>query len=282
MKWIRKLVLLAGMAVVSQPAQAGHDCDSDPEVTPPLLVVGASYANAKSPIDPATGTGPLLGFAVNFGNYIDLGSALLQNRKLGRAVINEAQAGATTFDRPGWVGYHRQFSHALSRVTGLDPATGELFFNFDYALIEISNDCLHSDADVVPQEQSLPCTLEGMDATIDRVIATAQEIQAMGGTPVLNLYPPYDAMDLPLTGETFGLLWVIDESSYRTLADRYASRVAAELPDAIVVDAWAGNFMHLGDGIHPNGRTMKQAAKHIVNAITEHDRSCGDDADDDD
>src|SRR3990167_7312053 len=63
----------------------------------PLLVVGASYAEGKTPFN--QGIAPLGGIAVGFGSYLSLGQALTRSAPLPGYVINEGQAGGTTFAR---------------------------------------------------------------------------------------------------------------------------------------------------------------------------------------
>ena len=64
----------------------------------PILVIGASFANGSTPFNDNL-EAPLGGIAVGFGSYLSLGDALIRNSTVSGFVINEAQAGATTFDR---------------------------------------------------------------------------------------------------------------------------------------------------------------------------------------
>ena len=91
--------LFAGMALSSlvlgsTPSVAGDKIDKSDY---PLLVIGASTAQGVTPYN--NGIAPLNGIAVNFGSFLSLGQALTRNHKLPGFVINEAQAGATTFPR---------------------------------------------------------------------------------------------------------------------------------------------------------------------------------------
>ena len=123
-----------------------------------------------------------------------------------------------------------------------------------YVVISSANDCLHSGAFGMPQNQATPCTDTEVNAYIDRVITVANDAQAFGLTPIFTLYPPYAALDLPLLQQIAGFVFVANEQQYNTLAMTWARRLAAEVPGAIVVDALE-HFEHLGDGIHPTPET---------------------------
>jgi len=91
-KWIglalTALTLPAAMATPATPRPSSL----------PLLLVGASYAEGKTPFN--NGIAPLGGVAVGLGSYLSVGQALTRTPLLPGFVINEGQAGATTFARP--------------------------------------------------------------------------------------------------------------------------------------------------------------------------------------
>jgi len=129
----------------------------------PILVIGASFANGAMPFNDNLDA-PLGGISIGLGSYLSLGNALVRESSLSGHVINEAQAGATTFDRQTcnpdctpdviWQGYDKQFTKALARVTLRDPGTGDItVLNSKYVVITLSNDCLHSDAFGIPQKK---------------------------------------------------------------------------------------------------------------------------------
>jgi hypothetical protein len=224
---------------------------------------------------------PIGGIAVNFGSYLSLGDALIS---IGKFVVNEAQAGETTFDAqfclpefclPGsWQGYSTQLQKATARVAIPNPAdpTQIVGYNASYVVISSANDCLHSGAFGMPQNQATPCTDTEVNAYIDRVITVANDAQALGLTPIFTLYPPYAALDLPLLQQIAGFVFVANEQQYNTLAMTWARRLAAEVPGAIVVDALE-HFEHLGDGIHPTPETSLRAALRIALAIRRFERT---------
>jgi hypothetical protein len=243
----------------------------------PLLVIGASYSEGKTPYN--NGVAPLGGASVGLGAYLSLGQALTRTDNLPGAVINEGQAGGGTFARPacapgsnvcgpaGWDSYQTQLDHATARVA-LPPSFTQL--NAKYVVITMSNDCLHSDAFGVPQSQAQPCSLAQMNQTVDRLVALGNAALARGLTPIYDVHPDYHRLDLPLFRSLFGLVWVIDEASYNTLRDLQRSRLQAELPNAIVLDIWK-DFVHIGDGIHPNPDTARKAARLIANELMKRD-----------
>lgn len=243
----------------------------------PLLIVGASYAEGKTPY--INGVAPLGGIAVGFGSYLSLGNALVRNNKLPGYVINEAQAGATTFDRLAcasgaatcgparWDGYQTQLERAISRVA-IPPTFTAL--NAKYVLIVKANDCLHADAFGIPQSESQPCTLADMNASIDRLISVGQYAIAHGLTPIYDVTPRYESLDLPLFKSRFGLHWVISEDDYNQYRTLHMTRIGSELPGAILLDIWR-DFEHAADGIHPTDDTNRSAARIIAKKLLELD-----------
>ena len=239
----------------------------------PILVIGASYSEGKTPYN--NGIAPLGGNNVNYGSYLSLGLALTRNEELPGFVINEAQAGSTTFARhacppgsptcgaAGWESYQAQFNKALSRVA-MPPTFTQ--YNAKYVVITSPNDCLHSGAIGIPQAQALPCTYADMNATVDRLIAVGNSALSKGITPIYDIYPHYEALDLNLFRSIYGQNWVIGAQDYNTLRDLSRTRLKAELPGAVVLDIWK-DFVHIGDGIHPNYDTINRAARIIVKTI---------------
>ena len=239
----------------------------------PLLVIGASYSEGKPPFD--NGIAPLGGSAVGFGSYVSLAEALTRNEELPGFVINEAQAGAGTFARhvcppgaavcgaAGWDSYQTQFQKALTRVA-LPP--GFTQYNAKYVVITMSNDCLHSGAMGVPQPQAQPCTYAQMNDAVDRLVALGNFALSKGITPVYDVYPRYENLDLNLFRSLYGQQWVIGAQGYNTLRSLTQSRLKAELPGALVLDIWK-DFTHIGDGIHPDYKTAKNAARIIARQL---------------
>lgn len=269
------LVKILGVAAASVFLHAAQARDGSSQL--PLLVIGASYANGSTPYN--NGAAPLGGISVGFGSYLSLGQALTRALLLPGYVINEGQAGAGTFAHPAcapgaatcgpgaWDSYMTMLNRALSRVP--QPPTFTTF-NAKYVVVTISNDCLHSDAFGVPQSSATPCTLAQMNQTADRLVAVGNAALAAGLTPIFDVYPKYEKLDLPSFGAQFGLNWVIGQADYNTLRSLVRSRLTAELPNAIVLDIWK-DFEHLSDGIHPTPETSRRAAAIIAAEIWKRD-----------
>jgi hypothetical protein len=266
----KKLLLGVTLSSLMLPALASDKTDP---INYPLLVIGASTAQGTTPYN--NGVAPLNGISVNFGSYLSLGQALTRNHKLPGYVINEAQAGATTFPRlacasgsancgpAGWDSYQTQLNRALSRVA-LPPTFTQ--YNAKYVVITMPNDCLHADAFGIPQNQTQPCSLEQMNGVADRLLSVGQSALAKGVTPIFALAPRYESLDLPLFQAKFGLYWVISEQNYKTMRNLIQQRLSNELPNAVVLDIWR-EFTHIGDGIHPDPATTQKAAQIIANKI---------------
>ncbi len=260
-------------ALFAGSVQAAKDKTSDR----PLLVIGASYSEGKTPFN--NGLAPLGGVSVGLGSYLGLGHALTRDERLPGHVINEAQAGAGTFARPycapgastcgpaAWDSYQTQFERALTRVA--QPPSFNTY-NAKYVVVTLANDCLHSDASGIPQNLAQPCTLAQMNATVDRLVALGNFVLSKGITPIFDVYPRYRDLDLPLFRGLFGLNWAIGEADYNTLRDLHRTRLTAELPQAIVLDMWK-EFKHAGDGIHPDDATARRAARLIAQTLIQRD-----------
>ncbi|WP_157496881.1 SGNH/GDSL hydrolase family protein [Hahella ganghwensis] len=236
----------------------------------PLILIGGSYANANTPLTQDL-QGPLQGLSVGSGDYVDLGTALT---RYGAKVRNEGQAGATTFSRIScnpvcgqatWDSYSTQLQRALRRVATFD-ISGPTGYNAEYAIVSIGNDCLHSDSFGKDQSQTRPCSVAEMNAAIDRLIAVGQEVLDLGMTPVFPLYPKARNLNLSHFAQVSGLIWAVTNEQFDAFGQLYASRIHQELPDALLVKAWK-RFDHMGDGIHPDERSVMSAAYRILWAI---------------
>ena len=266
MKNILKAVTAGLLLSVGSQANAHFD---DSLRTQPILVIGASYASAKVPFNERLQS-PLFGAAVGNGSYLSLGDALIRK---GFYVINEGQAGATTFERiscdfstscgPGyWDSYQTQVQRAFARVALPDGT-----FNSQYLLIAPANDCLHSGAFNVPQTDAIPCDSNEVAATMQRLIDVGELALSNGITPIYMDYPRYDQYDLPLTQQLLGFNWVVNETQYNEIRDTHEQMITTQIPDAIFVhNAWR-QFEHVGDGLHPTDRAVRHATKMILRAI---------------
>lgn len=263
-------IALAGLSALMLSTTATATPNED--LNKPIVVIGASYTNGSTPFNDAM-IAPLGGVSVGLGSYTGLGNALVRHPRLPGFVINEAQAGATSFDRNGcnpgpgcnsgtWQGYDKQLTKALGRVT----VPGTTTVTAKYVVITIANDCLHSDAFGIPQNQSVRCTYNDMKNYVDRLIAVGRRATNLGMTPIYDIYPKYDDLDLPFAQQAFGLTWMMDRSSYNMLRDLHRTRIPAMLPNAVMLDMWR-DFEGLGDGLHPNDKTTKKAADVIVKYI---------------
>lgn len=272
-KWIGIGIVSATMSATS--AMADTTATKDSQL--PLLLVGASYAEAKTPYN--NGVAPLGGIAVGFGSYLSLGAALTRSPLLPGYLINEGQAGATTFARQacapgastcgpaGWDSYATQLQKALSRVAQPPSFTT---YNAKYVVILSPNDCLHADAFGVPQTTTSPCSLAQMNQVADRLVAVGNQARAAGLTPIFDVMPRYKQLNLPLFQSLYGLAWVISENDYNTLRSVTSARVKAEVPGAIQIDIWK-DFVNIGDGIHPTPETARKAAQAIAVELLRRD-----------
>lgn len=251
-KWF--LGLMGLMVSTTATADNGHEPDPFDKS---VLMIGASLNNGNTPID-----GVLGGIKVGFGSYHDLGTTLAHALTLaeGRGyVVNEAEAGATTFARAdrGWSSYLEQLDRAKRRVHNF--ITGEL--NAEYVYIGIANDCLHSGNAVVDLIQPAPCTTAEIDDTVARLVEVGEAVIDDGMTPVYPRYPAFESLDLVAMGEANGFVWTIDQGGYDYLTERYLEAVS-ELSRAVITDPW--KRMTTIDGIHPDAESARKAGKRVA------------------
>lgn len=267
--------LLGAFALLCASAASAAPVDT------PILVIGASYENGKTPcvLNKINVIGCL---SVGFGRYLSLSQALSLNALNGAIVLNEAIGGATTFDRPGYIiptekqaeigweedGFDKQLQRAILAAT--NPRTGTV--TAEYVVIGVANDCLHSNAFETAPSESAPCTLAELNAVVGRYVAIGRQAAAAGLTPVYTGYPPLadrgdtSGVDWALARPANGFLFTIDAASYGQLVSIYNSRIPAEVPGAILANAW-NRFEHIGDGLHPTFDTAQRAALRVMVSI---------------
>ncbi|KZN34332.1 hypothetical protein N480_22270 [Pseudoalteromonas luteoviolacea S2607] len=242
----------------------------------PLLLIGASFANATMPYFDNL-QAPLGGIAINGGRYLSLGNALIRERRLSGHLINEGQAGATTFDRltcfpgpecvgPGWEGYEKQLTKALSRVK-----TAQGNYTAKYIVIIRGNDCNHPDAFGIPMAETSECSIEQMHQYTDTFVSVAKRALAAGVTPIFSSPPKYENIDWETLRQRFNWPWIVSKDNYEQFADIRLSRLQQEVPEALFLNIWKG-FTPMDDGLHPDRKTMQRAAKRIAKAIKRHQK----------
>ncbi|AJQ95527.1 hypothetical protein [Gynuella sunshinyii] len=238
----------------------------------PILVIGGSLGNGSTPFNDGL-TSPLMGASVGQGSYLSIGDALIRSPLYNGFVINEAEAGGTTIARHScryslygnvcgegkFSSYSTQLKRAIARVT---PVTGGAI-NADFVVITPPNDCLHSDSQGIPEIQAVYCAEADWEALADRLIAVGQEALAMGLKPVYLAYPEESGVDLELFASTSGLIWTISSADYIKMRETVHGRIAHDLPAALISNGW-GDFHHIGDGIHPDIRSSRLAARQIL------------------
>ncbi len=254
---------------------------ANPSNTTALLMIGASYESGKTRIDDDK-FASLNGMAVGYGDYLALGDAYIREKMSNGLVVNEANVGNTTFNRPTCLydsclpggdmfGYNEQFERALLRVAIYNPEDPTVIngYNAKFLFIGIPNDCIHSDALGVPQKEARPCDIDKVNETVNGVVKVANKASDLGITPIIALHPEYHAIDLPLVKKALNLEWVANESEYNLLRNEYSKRVKTEVRNVIVLELWE-NFKHRGDGIHPSRQTVMKAAKKLAETINLH------------
>jgi hypothetical protein len=109
-----------------------------------------------------------------------------------------------------------------------------------------------------------------MNQVADRLIAVGNQARAAGLTPIFDIMPRYNKLDLNLFRSLYGLAWVISEADYNTLRNVTSSRVRSEVSGAVVLDIWK-DFVHRDDGLHPTDETSQKAARLIARELADRD-----------
>lgn len=238
----------------------------------PIILIGASFINGKTRVDD-TGHSLYNGFAVSSGSYFSLGNALIRENLLNGLVINEANVGSTTFSRYSCshhecsengiiLGYERQLTIALMRVF----VPNKDIYNADYLIIGLPNDCIHSDSFGIPQIKTKQCTVIDMQRSISSIINISKKARQLGLDVIIPIPPLYNDLDLSIVKYNLNMLWVINEYNYNKYRSLYIKEINDNVPGDVLLNIWK-DFNHIGDGIHPDRKTVLQASKHIANYI---------------
>lgn len=242
----KKLFVFAFVVLCNFPVQA-----VDWPSRSVIGVIGASYADCDAPLD-----SPLQGVGYAGCSFEGLAVKLLKHEELdesGFTVQSVALGGGMSYDVPGtgWKGFASQYQHLLARTFWFDGVN-----RLKYLVISIPNDCLHS----------VPCTeqdmLDGLIANIKQVAASAH---AAGTTVIVNGYPRWEDLDLAIIAGVFGLSNVIDEAGYNTLSALHEQELSG-LPGVLYLRPWDEMFVTI-DGLHPVDASVRNAARHIADAI---------------
>lgn len=280
---IISVILLSLLTNRASVAGSNEGHSEDLESAPAILIIGASFANGVTPFNSDLAA-PLGGISVNLGSFLSLGNALVRSPYLAGHVINEAQAGATSFDRVacnpgpecsnvGWDGLDKQYDKALARVSIPDSDSPDTLamLNAEYLVISFLNDCLHPDAFGIPMSQTQECSVEEINNVVDNLIDVANRAVDVGLTPVIISMPEYQKIDFDTFQATSGFSWIISEENYNLLSDIRDTRISAEVPEALLVNAWE-RFTPLADGLHPDRNSTLKAANKVVKAMRQHKR----------
>ena len=224
----------------------------------PILMTGASLTKPHAQF--REGANNAIPFGTNSGSYVSLEGAMWRK---GHIVVNMGIGGSTVenYDTAifGYAdtieGLNSQIERA--KVVVFNELTQE--YNADYAIVVWGNEHMHS------LVQGNPSSIADINAAIDIYVAMGNHLLSLGITPIFTKYPDFGVMDL--SGFlNFGATWVIDEPTWDTLQNLYETRLVAEVPGCIMVNAWK-NYTNLGDGVHPDEKSMMRAARKITNAI---------------
>jgi len=248
------------------------NASAEPSRGPAIIMIGGSLASGDLPLNDQ-GVGVIGGLSMGRGSYLSLGHALIKDPRLPGYVINEAQAGATTFTRAHcplggpcipdlWRGFDEQLDRALARVS----FPGSTVYNAKFVVITGGNDCLHSNAFGIPQEETTPCNIDEINAYVDRLIAFGQRVLNLGMTPIFENNLPIDSIVLvPRPTQ----LWMMNKEQRREFNDLRIQRIRAELPGSVLLDIWDDNYEHF-DGLHPTNKTASKAAAIIAKYILDN------------
>ncbi len=253
---MRYALLLSAVALVFWTFQSSAKHNITPDVNNPVVgLLGASFVDPEASPYNTVGLTSLNGSS--YRGIADYLKALSIHNARGVVYREQAEGGATTSGQNGFLSIQEQAERLVEHTTQWSDGT-----HMKVAVIFRFNDCLHTLAGLCDEQ-----------AVLDGPVAnTAQAIQYLQRQGVLVIVPSlldYEDMDLPLVESIFSEISpgfkVASETQYRLYKATFESEIAA-IPGVIMMDLWQG-MTHIGDGLHPDHRSKRRAAKKLHKTI---------------
>ncbi|WP_016955101.1 hypothetical protein [Catenovulum agarivorans] len=240
---------------LSTPVSAQSNIIADVN-NPVIGLIGASY------VDPEAAYGNTVGLtALNGSSYRGINDFLIGetiNDPTGLVFREKAEGGATTDGANGFNSMLGQAQELYEHTTMWGDGS-----HLKAAVLFQFNDCKHTIAGLCPTMEDV------LAGPIQNTLQTIAYLQQNDVKVFVIKMPAYEDLDLVLTEEIFSQVTpgfaAASEEQYRLLQQAYEQHVyTAE--GVVLIDAW-NKFKHMGDGLHPDYKTRKKAAKTIVKSL---------------
>ncbi|MCY7297425.1 hypothetical protein [Alteromonas sp. a30] len=224
-----------------------------PDVNNPVVaLLGASLVDPEASPNNTVGLTSLNGSS--YRGIADYLKAESINEADGIVYREQAEGGATTNGKNGFLSILEQAQRVIEHTTQWSDGThtkAAVLFRF--------NDCLHSIAGICENKRDV------LNIPVANTLEVIHYLQSQDILVIVPQLPSYDDMDLPLLEERFREVVpdfrVATEAQYHMLKSTFEDEVG-KIPGVVMLDIWGG-MQHIGDGLHPNHNSKKQAAKKL-------------------
>ncbi|WDD99431.1 hypothetical protein [Thalassomonas actiniarum] len=224
---------------------------------PVVGLIGASYVDPEASINNTVGLTSLNGSS--YRGIADYLKATTITKAKGLVYRENAEGGATSGGANGFKSMLQQAQELVEHTTQWADGT-----HMKAAVIFSFNDCKHTLAGLCPSQSDV------ISASINNTLDTINYLQSNNVKVFIVRAPSYDDLDFPLTEQIFSDVIpgfaMVDEQGYQLIQDTFQEYVH-NLDGVTVIDAWQ-EFDHMGDGLHPDHKTKRKAAK-VINKVLE-------------
>ncbi len=253
-KNILTATLLASLTAFSAFAKSEVIVDVN---NPVIGLIGASYVDPEASINNTVGLTSLNGSS--YRGIADYLKATTITKAKGLVYRENAEGGATSAGDNGFKSMLQQAQELVEHTTQWADGT-----HMKAAVIFSFNDCKHTLAGLCPSQSDI------ISASTNNALDTINYLKNNNVKVFIVRAPNYDDLDFPLTEQIFSDIipgfQMVDEQGYQLLQDTYQEYVH-NIEGVTVIDAWT-SFDHIGDGLHPDHKTKRKAAR-IINKVLE-------------
>lgn len=249
---MRIILFVCITLLIASTSPAFAKSNTIPDVNNPVVgLLGASFVDPEASPFNTVGLTSLNGSS--YRGLADFMKAQSIHNPRGIVYRESAEGGATTDGSHGFLSVQEQAERLVEHTTAWVDGT-----HMKIAVIFRFNDCVHSVAGLCNREDVL-------NRPVANTIAAIQYLQSQGVKVVVPYLLDYDDMDLPLVEEVFSQIVpgfkVATEEQYLLYKETFEAEIE-KLPGVVMLDLWSG-MTHIGDGLHPDHRSKKRAARKL-------------------
>lgn len=257
MKQLINGALLSVGLVLSASAMA-QQTSVTPDIDNPVVgLIGASFVDPLTPYPNAGGLTCLNGCSYRGLSDHLIGTVIRE--KKGIAYQSAAQAGAISAGTSDYYSVLGQATKLYEHHANWNGDSSRL----KAVVFDIFNDCLHNLYGPLCTEHDIK------DGVVANVKEAVDYLQARGVKVYLNKYVAYEDLDLPAMQAAFSNLipgfTAASPEQYDLLKTTYEAELSA-IDGVSLLDTWK-NFNHVGDGLHPDHKTKRKAAKYVTRTL---------------